>query len=184
MHFELLLTGKIPSGKGRKHSRDRLALRQQVHEQMQTLWSSKPLKDYDDLLGIAPNQGKAVVERHGKNFITPIRESLWTACKLDVVFYEPADSLRITSDVADPDNRLAGLLDVLSIPVDAEEASNLGDETYVLMEDDKLLWGVSVERRRLLRSIEGKETFCRIFVRVIPTSSTLDSLAVVDIPGH
>jgi hypothetical protein len=151
---------------------------------MQSLWLSKPLKDHDDLLRIEPNQGTAVVERHGKTFVTPVRESLWTACKLDVVFYEPADSLRITSDVADPDNRLAGLLDILSIPIDAKAASDLGDQTYVLMEDDKLLWGVSVERRRLLRRIEGAETFCRIFVRVIPTRSTLDNPALIDIPGH
>jgi len=151
---------------------------------MLNLWASKPLKDHNDLLRIEPNQGTALIHRHGRTFVTPIRESLWTACKLDVVFYEPADSLRITSDVADPDNRLAGLLDILSVPTSEKEASTLADKTYVLMEDDKLLWGVSVERRRLLRSIEGAQTFCRLFVRVIPTRSTLDNPALIDIPGH
>ncbi len=182
MHFELLLTGKMPTGKGGKHSRDRLALRMQVHEQMRSLWGSKPLDDREDLL--TPGDHSAVVTRHGRTFVTPIREILWTACKLDVVFYEASGSLRIQSDIADPDNRLSGLLDTLSVPTSKAEAEQLPDRTFVLMEDDKLVWGLSVERRRLLRPVEDSNSFCRIAVRVIPTKATLDNPALIDIPGH
>ena len=184
MHFELLLTGKIPSGKGGKHARDRLSLRLQIHEQMKNLWSCEPLRDRRELLQEHRSDFTALVERHNRKYITPVRESLSTACKLDVVFYEPSGSLRIKSDVADPDNRLAGLLDILSIPPSSALSDDLPSETFTLMEDDKLLWGVSVERRRLLRSIESSDVFCRVSVKVIPTTAILGNPALIDIPGH
>lgn len=181
MHFELLLTGNVPNGKGNRHRQDRLALRLQVHSQMERLWDCKPLAGRSDLMSSGGHT--AIIHKHGRTFVSPVRECLHTACRLDVVFYEPTGSLQVKSDVADPDNRLAGLLDLLSVPNETA-TEGLPDRTYVLLEDDKLLWGVSIERRRLLRNIEDHSTFTRIAVRIIPTAATLDNPALIDIPGH
>jgi hypothetical protein len=101
-----------------------------------------------------------------------------------VVFYEPEGSLRVTSDVADPDNRIAGLLDLLSVPNPTAVEQVAAEPAYVLMEDDKLVWGLAVERRRLLREVEGHREFTRILVHAFPTAPTLDNPALIDIPSH
>jgi hypothetical protein len=44
MHFELLITGKIPTGKGNKHLDRRTEIRLQVHRQMLAVWEANPLK--------------------------------------------------------------------------------------------------------------------------------------------
>jgi hypothetical protein len=100
------------------------------------------------------------------------------------VFYEPTGGLEVTSSVSDPDNRVAGLLDILAVPTNEVAASGLGAYTHGLLSDDKLVWSLSVERRRLLREIEGASMLTRIVVQVFPTAPTIDNLALIDIPVH
>jgi hypothetical protein len=125
-----------------------------------------------------------LVKRHDKEFVVLARQAIRTACKLQVVFYEPEGSLEVASQVADTDNRLAGLLDLLTIPVGADAAQFLGERTFSLLEDDKLVWALSIERRRLFRTVEGAEMFTRIAVQLIPTQPSLDNIALIDIPAH
>jgi hypothetical protein len=92
--------------------------------------------------------------------------------------------LEVTSSVADPDNRIAGLLDLLSIPTNETAAATLPEPAYTLLADDKLVWALGVERRRLLRPVEGAEMFTRVAVRVLPTAATTSNPALIDIPVH
>ncbi|MDB5562527.1 MAG: hypothetical protein JWN11_1945 [Hyphomicrobiales bacterium] len=186
MHFELLLTGRIPSGKGNTHSDARSRLRQQIHFQMEQLWTCLPLKARRELLEPAKSAGfyTARLEKFGKTFVAPVSEELHTACRLSVVFYEPEGSLEVVSHVSDPDNRLAGLLDMLAVPTNEQAAASSMSTTHCLMADDKLVWSISVERRRLLREIEGERMLTRVGVQVFPTSATMANIALVDIPAH
>lgn len=184
MNFELLLSGKLPTGKGnKKHSELRKNLRSQIDRQLRALWRNKPLSAYDKLTKPGSTYS-AIHSKHDLTFICLASKQLKTACLLKFVMYEPSGSLEVTSDVADPDNRLAGLLDILSIPTTKEAAEGFPNPLYTLMEDDKLVWSIAVERRRLLRKVESQDFFTRLEVQVIPTEAILDSPALINIPAH
>ena len=179
MHFELLITGKIPNGKGNKNLEHRTALRMQVHDQLERVWQNKPLKDRMDL-----QAGPHRAAKYDKEFVFLASYKGNSACKLKVVFYEPSGSLEVASQVADADNRVAGLLDLLSVPVGPAAAAALPGFNFVLLQDDSLVWSIEIERKRLFRAIEGTETFTRVEVRVMPTAATWSNIALIDIPSH
>ncbi|AKR55219.1 hypothetical protein XM25_05235 [Devosia sp. H5989] len=151
----------------------------QVHEQLERLWQFEPIKDRSDL-----RDGSHNIFKHEKNFVVLAGYDGKAACEIKVVFYEPEGSLEVASQVADADNRLAGLLDLLAIPVDPQAAALLPNPTFVLLENDRLVWSIEVQRKRLLRKIENRDVFTRLVVRIIPTAPTLDNIALIDIPAH
>ena len=61
-------------------------------------------------------------------------------------------------------------------------AALLPDLNYTLMQDDKLLWSIAVERKRLLRPIAGEASFTRLEVQIIPTKPTWSNIALIDLP--
>jgi len=52
------------------------------------------------------------------------------------------------------------------------------------MSDDRLIWGVSLKRMRLLRNIEDSRYFTRIVVELVPTSATLTNLSLINVVAH
>ena len=81
MHFDMMIVGKIPNGKGNKNPNVRAELRRQGHEQLAQVWQMEPLRDRNDRYN-EPHR----VARHGKEFVALATVRGHSACKLKVVF--------------------------------------------------------------------------------------------------
>ncbi|WP_143748924.1 hypothetical protein [Mesorhizobium sophorae] len=122
----------------------------------------------------------ATFERHGLDFVVVASERASLFIRMDVHFYEPAGGLSVASDVADVDNRVKVLFDLLRLPDQPKHIPPGLQPHYCLMEDDRLIWELTVKRHRLLRSFEGAEYATRLDVSVLPSRGTMGNLSIVD----
>jgi hypothetical protein len=123
----------------------------------ETVWSPSELPDWKGPIPpVAPGQtdfcAPLAVPSVG-NFIPLVRNSLYLACDLDILFLRHDDDLRILRDHGDLDNRIKTLFDGLKKPTTIEEQGGIhpsADPLYVLLEDDALIHSFSVRTGKLL----------------------------------
>lgn len=91
------------------------------------------------------------IEVGGRKFLPLVRDALALRCGLKVLFLRKENPGRVYQG-GDMDNRLKTLFDSLSIP-NADQIvddPDLEEPIYCLLEDDRLISGLSVETDRLL----------------------------------
>ncbi|TGP53033.1 hypothetical protein EN873_17530 [bacterium M00.F.Ca.ET.230.01.1.1] len=185
MRFELFFLGRIPSGnKGGPHWNFAADFRAQMHHQLVRLWKTNPLSEHTKWLSKPYNdntwEGVATFERHGLDFVVVASQRVSLSIKMDVHFYEPAGELSVASDVADVDNRVKVLFDLLRLPDNPKHVPQGLVPHYCLMEDDRLVWELTVKRHRLLRTVETAEYMTRLDISVLPSRGAMGNLSIVD----
>lgn len=182
---ELRATQRDPlEGRPPKHTLNRRHIRKCVHHQMKRLWDVMPALNGTQRNGgafiITDRDGPATTvpelaakhDMFGHNFVPLVTEDLELFCDLEILFLRPDDPGGVVWG-GDIDNRVKTLLDALSIPNPGEGYSELTpaeDEQpfYCLLQDDKLITGLSVKTERLLEPVDGKydEATARLFINV------------------
>lgn len=180
LRFRLVYDGELrPSGNdaglnaGLRVASHKHDIRKVFHRQLKQLWvEHRTLAERDGYpsdYGLAPDavatheNGRAkyrdilaaMYPRLGYRFVPLVREKLSIQCDLDVLFLR-RDMPGSVLHAGDIDNRIKTLIDALRMPLSVPE---LGSHTtpdpdedpfFVLMEEDKLVSGFSVETDRLL----------------------------------
>jgi hypothetical protein len=106
---------------------------------------------------------------------------------MNVTFFESSGSLSVASDIGDIDNKAKTLIDALKLPSN-NELDALNDEqktetVHCLLMDDLFLWGIDLNRRRLLHpEFRENETFTQIDVEVIPRVVTIVNVSLFGVP--
>jgi hypothetical protein len=103
-------------------------------------------------------------------FIPLVRNSLYLACDLNILFLRHDDDLRILQDHGDLDGRIKTLFDGLKKPKSPEEQGGIylsADPLYVLLEDDALIHSFSVRTGKLLgQAVERRKKLVRLTIDV------------------
>ncbi|MPZ34842.1 MAG: hypothetical protein GEV13_28300 [Rhodospirillales bacterium] len=175
----------------RKHKHD---LRRYFHPQLKALWTKHPA-----LLDLRGNELWPPYRREGFNWQPIVRGGLPSVfCRLDILMLRHGDPGGILTDI---DNRLKTLFDALQVverPSDLPEGPDgqpIGprpneDPFYVLLENDRLITGVSVVADTLLgpvmdpidkTKVVPPENAVRLFITVTarPYRVHMDNLSLV-----
>ena len=177
--FTLYYRGSLKSAsKSNTRAADKREIRRVFHEQMQTLWSSEPYKDFH---GHHFERPKSKYEVGSTTYFPLVTKAASLVAELDITFLRNEEGGRIITSGGDIDNRLKTLFDALRLPHDEKEA---GDEAYddgicyTLLEDDALITSVSVTTDRLLEDCERDDVLLLIRVTVVPINFPLGSFGI------
>ncbi len=103
-------------------------------------------------------------QRFGYRFVPLVREQYGTTCSLEILFLRRDNPGSLVSSGGDIDNRIKVLLDALRMPGNESEVAgyppaDTENPFFCLLEDDKLITGISVttDRLLLLRADDEKE---------------------------
>lgn len=89
----------------------------------------------------------------GVNFIPLVRQSLYLACSVDVLFLRHEEPYNLMRHGGDLDGRIKTLFDALKMPQPGNEyrgTTPTADPLYVVLQDDALISDLSVRSGRLL----------------------------------
>jgi len=163
MTYEGVLLG---ASRGSTRAQHKHALRRCFHKQLAHFWNSHPdlnsatVRDsvYPNQFTSLPHYLRQKFRRGGYEFI-PLVTAEWSlSCSIHILLLRQGVPGRVMQS-GDIDNRLKTVFDALRIPSSPEELAACGDpgveETpfYCLLEDDKLIAGVSIEADALLAQI-------------------------------
>jgi hypothetical protein len=196
MKFTLTYDGPLGSaGNSSKKSKEKWAIRRQIHAQLADLWTTHPALKQVSSMPEFPEGGGMLVQRHhdvddapqvpafwsgkaiplldpipkGDRFFQPlVRNSLALGCGLKILFMRKEAKGRVYQG-GDLDNRIKTLLDALAVPVDAAHVlAEAEDPQHIccLLEDDALVTGLDVQTERLLARPGDDETEVRLIVEV------------------
>lgn len=179
MEFRLIYEGPLKS-KGDRSEKQRI--RRTIHVQLKQLIERPPLQPFRRLVE-AKHKRATIHKIEGFTFVPIIAESLRHVVNLEVLLLTPDEPGRAVTQGGDLDNRMKTLLDALRMPkVLAELPKDDAPEPdespfFCLLEDDKLISGLSVTADRLLRPVAEKSHVVAI-VRVTPkpTYSTIGEM--------
>jgi len=160
VEFRLVYHGRLPAASATTRSREKHAIRREIHKQLIELWKRHP-RLRTEFESSADPTGMTGIKRMAKNysrcgyeFLPLIPEDLGVGCSLDILFLrrdQPGDLIKSGGDI---DNRLKVLLDALKVPRTCDEIPNPPGEGespfFCLLEDDKLITEIKVTTDRLL----------------------------------
>jgi hypothetical protein len=117
------------------------------------------LADYDEPIPPIPNGyidlcAPISVPNVG-GFIPFVRNSLYLACAIDILFLRHEEPMNLLQQGGDLDGRIKTLFDALKMPNPKDQYKGItptADPLYVLLEDDKLISDFSLKSGRLLGS--------------------------------
>jgi hypothetical protein len=169
MEFTLYYEGTLTSNAKapRKHQ-----IRKVFHEQLKVLWEQEPLAHLKDelLRGSPPEQPPVLpIHREQYEFVPLVHSKLHLVAELHITMLLPGPPGQIIRRGGDIDNRLKTLLDALTVPQQNQTPDGNPDPGeqpfFCLLEDDKLLTGLSVKTDRLLVAGAGSDDV-RLLIRV------------------
>jgi hypothetical protein len=137
------------------------------------IWSPSELPNYDE--PIPPlREGQTdfcapIPVLNVGSFIPLVRNSLYLACELDILFLRHDDDLRVLQKGGDLDNRIKTLFDGLKMPKQVEEQGGVkpaANPLYVLLQDDALIHSFSVRTGKLLGHSVEREGLVRLNIDV------------------
>jgi hypothetical protein len=145
-----------------------------------TFWSSEEypppgLPDYkEQIQPLQPGQtdycAPIPVSAAGVSYVPIVRNSLYLAAAVDILFLRHEEPLSLMRQGRDLDGRLKTLFDALKMPDPKEPiykgADPMADPLYVVLEDDSLISDVSIKSGRLLGRGEKKKHQVRLTVDV------------------
>jgi hypothetical protein len=121
------------------------------------IWSPAVLPDYNEPAApLIPGQFDfcaAIPVPNVGNFIPIVRNSLYLACAVDILFLRHEEPYKLMRQGGDLDGRLKTLFDGLKMPDPKCEYRGLdptADPLYVVLEDDALISDISIKSGRLL----------------------------------
>jgi hypothetical protein len=187
-------------------------IRKIFHRQLRHLWADnkflsetkltpsaaakldQPISDLSQDWGLTNEAGRPLIDmisdrfhRNGYRFVPLVREEMAVTCSLDVMYLRRYNHGHLFY-AGDIDNRMKTLIDALRMPTDPQEFGKYGaqeaneDPFFVLLQEDKLVTGFSVETDLLLdyedRHDENalREVNLIISVSIKPYSVTLFNL--------
>lgn len=148
-------------------------IREQFHEQLKELWDQEPLANLEPEL----------YPRKDFSFAPLVHSQMRLIAEIDIVMLLPGSPGQIIRRGGDIDNRLKTLLDALTMPdpnQTPDGSPNL-DQTpfFCLLEDDKLITGLSVKTDRLLKTgAESDEVKLLINVKTRAVVGTWGNLSL------
>jgi len=175
VQFSLFYRGDLKANRGAAEKHD---LRRHFHVQLAELWKHLPLSDNREFLASPTQQGKvSVVQEIGAFKFAPlVTKNLDMTAELEIVMLRPGSPGSVITHGGDIDNRLKTLLDALKIPSEPTALPSGAlpgpDETpfFTLLEDDRLLTGISVRTDRLLDANAGQSEVL-LLIRVTTRAS-------------
>lgn len=173
MRFRLLYDGQLKSNGDSAHKHD---LRRHFHKQLQVLIERPPFVDFHK--NLTAKGSKLVFYKVDQfTFVPIVSESVQHTVELDILLLGHGEPGQVITPGGDVDNRLKTLFDAFRMPKDKSElpkgVSPDSDEQpnfYCLLEDDKLVSGLSVKIDRLLRP-KVHDTEVVLIIDVLPVSS-------------
>ena len=181
MEFILIYDGILKSGKS-SEPEDKQKIRRQLSVQLERfLESNKSFRDslfekhepisfgsaeiIDGDLQWIDGEKHSLIEDEitathirGFNFIPLISSKLSMYAELDIVLLTTDPQSDLITSNGDIDNKLKTLFDALGVPAHANQISveGVGETIYCLLEDDKLIRKVTVEKAQLLNEPKGR----------------------------
>ncbi len=129
------------------------------------LWDIDPLAEFKSGWFNHENFGKEIGDRR---YIPTVSSAMELVCSLDVLFLRQGAPGKLIEQNSDIDNRLKTLFDALRVP-SGQEVQNIrysrvpaGHPVCCLLEDDRLITGVSVNTDRLLVNAAPRESIVLI----------------------
>jgi hypothetical protein len=170
MRLTLHYRGPLPANGGPK---DKHAIRQVFHQQLQTLWRQPPLSRHEDFLRPAPsNRDYSLLRPRGQFVFVPLVAAVMFAmAELEIVLLRPELPGQLITQGGDIDNRLKTLFDALAMPPDGQIPSGVApgaDESpfFCLLESDALVTSVSVRTEQLLEPVVGHKSLVEALIHV------------------
>lgn len=165
----------------RKHFHKQIRNLWKEHGNLRQLSESRFLVTEEVSAGMYPNSRLSVIpttepeaqtwleyiasnyQRLGTRFVPLIRRQRGLTCSLDILFLRRDAPGSVLDNKGDIDNRVKTLIDGLTMPGELQQLGGLvieADENpfYCLLEDDRLMTGLSVTTDRLLTPITENET--------------------------
>ncbi len=195
MQFRLFYQGPLYSSQGepRNGAPDRRAknkheVRKQFHPQLKHLWSIK------EELNSAKHNEQSLMDylaschdSFGMKWVPLVNEQHFLHCSLKILFLR-RDRPGGIFETRDIDNKLKTLFDALRMPLDSNEFDPTQEDRdagpiFVLLSDDKLISGVTVETDELLDPPDAASDTDGALVRAIITVNvklykvTIDNIA-------
>ena len=138
------------------------------------IWSPSKLPDWNEpiprLLDGQTDFCASIAVPNMGSFIPLVRNSLYLACDLSILFLRHDDDLRVLQKGGDLDNRIKTLFDGLKMPRHIDEQGGIrpsSDPLYVLLQDDALIHSFSVKTGKLLgTNVEKQENLVRLTIDV------------------
>ena len=179
MNFRLYYRGKLKANSGPK---EKQGLREVFHYQLKNLWGQVPLSGHADEFLDPEYEISAIKEIKDWKFSSIVNSNNYLVAKLDITLLCPEEPGKLVTQGGDIDNRLKTLLDALSLPQEnqiANEAQN-DEQTplHCLLEDDKLIVGLSVLVDRLLDSQDKSEVVLIIHVEISASKLTMGNIGI------
>jgi hypothetical protein len=96
-----------------------------------------------------------------------VRDTFALTCSLHILFLRQESPGKVYQG-GDLDNRLKTLLDALAVPDSSQMISDnsIADPIYCLLENDRLVTGLSVRTERLLGVSSDTESYARLVIDV------------------
>jgi hypothetical protein len=155
MNFTLYYRGLLKSNRGAKEKQE---LRRHFHVQLKELWTHLPLSTYRANFLDKAQQDQSLNILHavgGFEFAPLVCGTTSMTADLNITLFRPQAPGELVGEGGDLDNRVKTLLDALKVPeanaVPAGDKPNADESPfYCVVEDDKLITGLTVVTERLL----------------------------------
>ena len=181
MRFRLYYRGPL---KANGDPKEKQRLRKEFHLQLKDLWNKWPLSGVAENCLNPDSDSNVIEEIEDWKFSSVVNEKYSLIAELKITILRPEDSGNVITG-GDLDNRLKTLLDALSVPPHPNQIpegdSQSKNETplHCLLEDDKLVIGLSVSADRLLDSQDPSEVVLMIRVDISGTKVTRGNLILI-----
>lgn len=196
MKFTLTYDGQLPAASNNSNrTQEKWEIKKQLSPQLAHLWKTHPALIRAIGARVVPkSKGFWLIEPHhsiphvpnpekvgpdeidlcasipvaGVGFRPLVRDSYALTCSLHILFMrnEPVGKVYQGGDL---DNRLKTLLDALRVPDPGQVCDTNAEHLHVLVEDDSLVTGLSVDTRRLLDRPDKPVNEVRLVIEVTVT---------------
>lgn len=185
MRFTLYYRGPLKANRG---PIDKQVLRRHFHRQLQELWKHKPLSGLEATLRDQAREDRStnfLRTVQGFEFAPLVCERISLVAELRITLFRPQAPGQLVGSGGDIDNRLKTLLDALKVPSEpnALPATDIpkAEERpfFCLLEDDKLITGLSVTTERLLEpGLDPNEVLLLIGVKTSIVEELWDNIGL------
>lgn len=170
MEFTLYYDGILTSNAKAAYKQ---RIREQFHKQLKELWEQEPLAGLEPVL----------YPHKDFNFAPLVHSQMHLIAEIDIAMLLPGSPGQIIRRGGDIDNRLKTLLDALTMPDHNQTPdgppSPSQNPFFCLLEDDKLITGLSVKTDRLLKTgAKSDEVKLLISVKTRAVVGTFENLSL------
>lgn len=176
MRFTLYYRGPLKPNAG---TSDKQRIREALHPQIKELWEHDPLAGMKAKLldpkrspEIPPGGNNLLFDRGIHTYACIVSSRVFATALLHITLLRPEEPGKILVHSGDIDNRLKTLLDALTIPQHESQIPTGWNPTddqkpfFCLLEDDRLVSGLSIETERWLNSDAASNSEVVLLIRV------------------